>query len=152
MILILQHSTETAMLDSVSFISSCMDSGHISTLLAADTSRAFDSVEHERLLVKLGWYGIDSHWFRSWLSDRSQKIQGSSAASLPVTHGVVQGSLLGPKLFLIFTNDLVSHLPSGKQVIYADDVQFIDSDMPENLAILKQRVENNLQIALVWFT
>ena len=69
-----------------------------------------------------------------------------------MTHGVVQGSILGPRLFLLFTNDLASHLPFGKQVIYADDVQFIDSDAVENLATLKQRVENTLELALKWFT
>ena len=40
-----------------------MENGLITTLLAADTSRAFDSVEHVRLIDKLGWYGIDEHWF-----------------------------------------------------------------------------------------
>ena len=56
------------------------------------------------------------------------------------------------RLFLLFTNDLASHLPFGKQVIYADDVQFIDSDAVEHLATLKQRVENTLELALKWFT
>ena len=146
------HSTETAMIDSLNFISSSMETGHICTLLAADTSRAFDSVEHERLIEKLGWYGIDRHWFDDWLHNRTQRIQGSSAGTLPVTHGVVQGSILGPRLFLVFTNDLPSHLSYGKQVTYADDVQFLDSDTIANLAVLKQRVESTLEVALNWFT
>ena len=129
-----------------------MENGLVSTLLAADTSRAFDSVEHGQLIDKLGWYGVDRHWFDDWLRDRTQRIQGSGARALPVTHGVVQGSLLGPRLFLIFTNDLTSHLPFGKQIIYADDVQFIDSDTVENLTTLKQRVETTLELALKWFT
>ena len=146
------HSTETAMIDTVNYLLSSMDRGNVSTLLAADTSRAFDSIEHERLLDKLGWYGVDVHWFEDWLKNRSQSIQGSTAGALPVTHGVIQGSLLGPKLFLMFTNDLSGHLPSGKQVTYADDVQFLDSDSVENLACLKERVEKTLDAALLWFT
>ena len=58
------HSTETAMLDTVSYLITNRDSGRISTMLAADTSKAFDSVEHNSLLEKLGWYGINSHWFK----------------------------------------------------------------------------------------
>ena len=146
------HSTETALIDSISTILANTEAGHVTTLLAADTSRAFDSVEHERLLVKLGWYGVSSHWFDDWLRNRTQKIQGSGGGVLPVTHGVIQGSLLGPRLFLIFTNDLGTHLTHGKQVTYADDVQFLDCDSAENLASLKLRVENTLKVALQWFT
>lgn len=140
------------MIDTLHFLSSKMEKGHVSTLLAADTSRAFDTAEHVRLLDKLGWHGVDRHWFEDWLRNRFQRIQGSGVGALPVTHGVIQGSLLGPKLFLIFTNDLASHLPFGKQVTYADDVQFLDSDVVENLASLKQRVESTLEVALLWFT
>ena len=118
------HSTETAMIDSLNYIISAMEKGQICILLAADTSRAFDSVDHGRLIEKLGWYGVDRHWFEDWLCNRSQRIQGSETGALPVTHGVVQGSLLGPRLFSVFTNDLAAHLANGKQVIYADDVQF----------------------------
>ena len=52
----------------------------------------------------------------------------------------------------MFTNDLSGHLPSGKQVTYADDVQFLDSDSVENLACLKERVKKTLDAALLWFT
>ena len=146
------HSTETAMIDTMNFLSSAMENGHVSTLVAADTSRAFDSIEHVRLIDKLGWYGVDKHWFVDWLRNRTQSIQGSCAGTLPVTHGVIQGSLLGPKLYLLFTNDLTAHLPFGKQVAYADDVQFLDCDSVENFACLKERVEGTLDAALLWFT
>ena len=66
------------------------DSGRISAMLAADRSKAFDSVEHVRLLEKLAWYGIEDHWFNDWLPDRTQRIQGST---LPITNGVIQGSM-----------------------------------------------------------
>ena len=146
------HSTETAMLETVGYLAANIDQGRISTLLAADTSRAFDTVEHSRLIEKLGWYGIDTHWFREWLTNRTQKIKGSNSEALSVTHGVIQGSMLGSKLFSIFTNDLAPHIANGKLVMYADDCQFLDSDSPDELGMLKERVESTLKIALKWFT
>ena len=119
--------------------------------MTADTSKAFDSVEHGRLLEKMGWYGVDVRWFRAWLSGRCQTVRGGIGEALPVTHGVVQGSILGPVLFLLFTNDLPQHVPQSKLVMYADDVQFLDTDSPDNLAQLKCRVENTLSVALDWF-
>ena len=83
------HSTESAMLDAVSFVVRSLDTKEVSCLTTADTSKAFDSVPHRRLLEKLGWYGIDMHWFENWLSGRHQCIGNGATAA--VTHGVVQG-------------------------------------------------------------
>ena len=146
------QSTEAALLDAVGHITDNIDGGRVTSLVTADTSKAFDSVEHGRLLEKLGWYGIDDRWFCAWLSDRTQSVRGGPGAELPVTHGVVQGSIMGPVLFLVFSNDLSQHVPHGKLVMYADDAQFIDSDPPRNLSQRKRRVEQTLSVALCWFT
>ena len=142
-------STGAAMLDVVTYVTENIDRGLVTSLVTADTSKAFDSVEHPRLLDKLGWYGIRPDWFADWLRGRSQSI-GSS--HLSVTHRVIQGSILGPVLFLLFTNDLTQHLTQGKVVMYADDVQFLDADTPSNILALKKRVEDNLSVAMKWFT
>ena len=145
------HSTESAMLCAVDRLVSNMDRGLVSTLTTTDTSKAFDSVQHCRLLEKLGWYGVDDHWFRGWLEDRTQRVSGCTTP-LAVTHGVIQGSILGPILFLLFTNDLPSFIHHGQLVMYADDAQFIDADAPANVGDLRARVENTLEIVLNWFT
>ena len=145
-------STEAAMLDAVTFVTNCVDSGHVAPLVAIDTSKAFDSVEHARLLDKLGWYGVEPDWFAAWLSDRHQVVRGGTNLPEPVTHGVIQGSILGPALFLIFTNDLTQHLIGTKTIMYADDTQFFDSDSPKNITSLKVRIQNTLSTAQNWFT
>ena len=144
-------STEAALLDAVTFATENIDRGLVTTLVTADTSKAFDSVEHGRLLDKLGWYGIDRDWFSAWLRGRTQTVKGGSCA-LDVTHGIIQGSILGPVLFFIFTNDLPQHIPQGKIVMYADDTQFLDADSPSNILDLKTRIELSLSVALKWFT
>ena len=144
------HSTESAMLDAVGQLVESMDSGLISCITTADTSKAFDSVKHARLLEKLGWYGVCSHWFENWLAERSQRVRGGLSTA-PVTHGVIQGSLLGPILFLLFTNDLSSYFEGCKIVMYADDTQFIHHCNPMDLPDLKCRVEASLGVASAWF-
>ena len=145
------RSTESAMLDAVSYITRSLDQGMVSCLATADTSKAFDSVQHGRLLDKLGWYGVDTHWFSDWLQDRHQRVRGGSVETVPITHGVVQGSILGPVLFLLFTNDLTSFISDAKLVLYADDVQLIHSDNPLHMSDLEHQIGQTLSRAQRWF-
>ena len=146
------HKTEDAVPDAVDWINRNSEMGKISTITAADLSKAFDSVDHGVLLSKLGWYGIDPEWFRSYLSGRRQLVRGGTA-TLPVIFGVPQGSLAGPILFTLFTNDLHCHLPNCRAISYADDTQLLDHSLsdPQNLVELKLRIENSLESLQLWF-
>ena len=62
-------STDAAMLNAIIYATDKMAEGVVTSLITADTLKAFDSVEHGRLLEKLGWYGIDTQWFSAWLRD-----------------------------------------------------------------------------------
>ena len=145
------HSTEDALVDAVEWMTRRVDDGEVVAVSSVDLSRAFDSVDHDVLLTKLCWYGIDPDWFRSYLAGRRQVVRGGSL-SLPLSHGVPQGSLVGPILFSIFTNDLPSYLPHGRLVSYADDTQLLDSARPKNLTVLKARYEETLRAVLSFFT
>ena len=146
------HSTEDAVLDIVEWAARSVDVGEVASLTSIDLSKAFDSIDHQLLLNKLSWCGISSPWFSSYLSGRSQLICGGSTAALPLSHGVPQGSIAGPILFLIFVNDLSCFLRHGRLVSYADDTQILDSapSNPCDLQVLKSRAQENIKCLQHW--
>ena len=148
-----RHSTEDALIDAVEWISKVVDNGEVASMTTIDLSKAFDSVDHGVLLDKLEWYGVRSDWFRSYLHDRKQTVPGGADLILPLTHGVAQGSIVGPILFLILINDLSSFLPHGRLLSYADDTQLLDHSPPDVISIshLQSRVADSMQQLQAWF-
>lgn len=119
-----------------------------------DIKKAFDSVSHEILLNKLeflGVRGVCNDWFRSYLLNRKQKVRIGESLSegRAVSHGVPQGSSLGPLLFLIYVNDLLKTKLNGKIFSYADDTSLVYHDSSKT-KIMQNIKEDMLKVSR-WF-
>ena len=108
-----KHSTDHAILELSNEIYQNFSDNKFTLGVFIDLSKAFDTVNHDILLKKLTFYGINNlylTWFKSYLSGRTQYIQydNSKTEMVNISCGVPQGSILGPLLFLIYVNDLKS--------------------------------------------
>lgn len=145
------RSCTTNLLETLDVLTDAKNKKSSVHMIYLDFQKAFDTVPHAPLLVKLKGYGIQGgllNWIEAFLSGRSQRVVMGQAHSdwLPVTSGVPQGSVLGPTLFIIFINDLVDQLKSIAK-LYADDTKLIS--IINSIADC-QRLQEDLDLISNW--
>ena len=148
------NSTEYAIMELVDQISNSFDSNKFTLGVFIDLSKAFDTVDHNIMLEKLKHYGASGNnlaWFKSYLDRRKQFIyfDQSKTECCYVTCGVLQGSILGPLLFLLYVNDLPNTSKIINPLMFADDTNLFWSN--KDIKTLFSVVNQELAKIDEWF-
>ena len=122
--------------------------------ILCDLSKAFDTISHEILALKLKYYGIANNeldLIKSYLDDRKQVVvvNGNISQIKTILSGVPQGSVLGPILFLIYINDFSRNLTSNS-ILFADDTRIMITH--KDMDTLNGLTRIALNEANIWFS
>jgi len=146
-------STEHNLIQALNYIGNAFNENKYCIGVFLDLKKALDVCSHEILLMKLermGVRGTALEWFKSYLNDRTQfvDIQGAHSSPRKIKISILQGSILGPILFLCYINDL--HLITDLfTLMFADDTFSSKSDNDINRLIETVNVEVNKMA--IWF-
>ena len=137
------YSTEQAIVELTDNLKMKIDSNEAICSIFLDLSKAFDTVKHQILLQKLYRYGVRGvplQWFKSYLKSRTQYVEVENVKSNPLSIQccVLQGSVLGPLLFLICINDIPNCLEKANIRTFADDTMHSMATLPTLYRTLKK--------------
>ena len=150
------RSTELLLLHMTERWRHALNQGQCIGVIFLDFQKAFDCVSHQLLPSKLQASGICLNaldWILDYLCNRNQyvSINGFNSTTMAIPSGVPQGSLLGPRLFTIFTNDLPSCLEScnsSNMEMFADDSSaFVIGDCVDSIVV---HINKALQLLHDW--
>ena len=149
------HSAVLAALSLIDMIISQMDVGEIPLCICLDLSKAVDTLDHSILLHKLNFYGIKNnafHLMHNYLTNIKQYIDfdESKSGMSNIATGVPHCSILGPLLFIIYINDIVSATQIFTPIIYADDTTLFSTINLQNRSSISHDINSELSKILQW--
>jgi len=152
------YSTETALVRLHNDIVTAIDHGEVGALVLLDLSAAFETVDHTILIEVLRErFGVDGDalsWMMSYLLNRSQTVSvGSSSSNVrPVLCGVPQGSVLGPKQFIAYTDEIadIFNVHDVSHYAYADDAQGFRSALPSDVSPIVLSLQQTVADVGTW--
>ncbi len=149
-----KSSTQHAVMKLSDSIRQNMDKGLMTGAVFVDLRKAFDTVDHARLLWKLTIYGIRNEellWFEDYLFNRTQIVAFDGIESLiqPISRGMPQGSILGPLLFVLLINDIDIHLKCCEIILYADDTVIYYAD--KTCEKIEEQLNHDMEQISNWF-
>ena len=149
-----QHSTIHAVTEFVTHTIEALENKTATLSVFLDLSKAFDTIDHNIMLKKLEFYGIRGialNWFESYLTGRKQFVQFNNEKSIleDIICSVPQGSVLGPLLFIIYTNDIPNCIKSSCVIVFADDTTIYASG--SNMTTLYNTMKIELESLTDWF-
>ena len=150
-----KDSTQHALIAMIEKARKILEKGGKFGALLTDSSKAFDCVTHDLLIVKLQALNFDMNALNlifDYLTGRKQrvKINSSFSSYLDIFQGVLQASILGPLLFNLFLCDLFSFVEEADIKSYADDdIRYVCS---QNLDVTLQKIEKVEKLLFDWFS
>ena len=134
-------------------IKTSLDKNSFTCGVSLDFQKAFDTVNCKILLSRLNYYGIRGiphEFLHSYLNNRKQStsINDIKSSILTLTHGVPQGLVLGPLLFLIYINDLNYGIRYSSMHHFADDTNLLYSN--SSLKLINKHINHVLKLIVHW--
>ena len=150
-----KRSCETQLIITAHDLASSLNRHKQIDMAVLDFSKAFDRVPHQRLLLKLEYYGMSTStvsWIKSFLDSRTQQVivDGESSKPGPVHSGVPQGTVLGPMLFLLYINDITEDISSSIRLFADDCLVYKEITSPEDSKTLQEDLDKLVHWGNTW--